>query len=217
MSQLVRHQLHVILVQQIAKVILRHERHARSLLSHARPRQERLRVVWIHRVNRRGRSEKRIRVRRFGERHVICAHSLAVNRIPAIRRDLQPRNAKAEQVGLHRIVLLENKVMAIISAPLFSPAPGSYDPESTRSLRQVPERDYNLQLKCGSLARGTVTDHPCFAVKRRHQPRVALKPFDASSRSRLKFEARSEEHTSELQSRRDLVCRLLLEKKKKQK
>src|SRR5438874_8951656 len=29
--------------------------------------------------------------------------------------------------------------------------------------------------------------------------------------------ARSEEHTSELQSRRDLVCRLLLEKKKKRK
>src|SRR5690349_22849789 len=29
-------------------------------------------------------------------------------------------------------------------------------------------------------------------------------------------ELRSEEHTSELQSRRDLVCRLLLEKKKKQ-
>src|SRR5438874_3648607 len=29
------------------------------------------------------------------------------------------------------------------------------------------------------------------------------------------IEARSEEHTSELQSRRDLVCRLLLEKKKK--
>src|SRR5438874_6409972 len=31
------------------------------------------------------------------------------------------------------------------------------------------------------------------------------------------FHPRSEEHTSELQSRRDLVCRLLLEKKKKQK
>src|SRR5438874_5399033 len=29
-----------------------------------------------------------------------------------------------------------------------------------------------------------------------------------------KMEIRSEEHTSELQSRRDLVCRLLLEKKK---
>src|SRR6266496_4847122 len=31
------------------------------------------------------------------------------------------------------------------------------------------------------------------------------------------LQARSEEHTSELQSRRDLVCRLLLEKKKKKK
>src|SRR6266496_4746850 len=31
----------------------------------------------------------------------------------------------------------------------------------------------------------------------------------------LKRVTRSEEHTSELQSRRDLVCRLLLEKKKK--
>src|SRR5438874_4591502 len=30
----------------------------------------------------------------------------------------------------------------------------------------------------------------------------------------LEFSTRSEEHTSELQSRRDLVCRLLLEKKK---
>src|SRR5690349_23708617 len=31
----------------------------------------------------------------------------------------------------------------------------------------------------------------------------------------LAIQQRSEEHTSELQSRRDLVCRLLLEKKKK--
>src|SRR5690349_22692385 len=33
----------------------------------------------------------------------------------------------------------------------------------------------------------------------------------------VEIPARSEEHTSELQSRRDLVCRLLLEKKKKKK
>src|SRR5690349_24097320 len=33
----------------------------------------------------------------------------------------------------------------------------------------------------------------------------------------LHRDTRSEEHTSELQSRRDLVCRLLLEKKKKTK
>src|SRR6266403_2382750 len=37
-------------------------------------------------------------------------------------------------------------------------------------------------------------------------------PVDPVRRGRA---ARSEEHTSELQSRRDLVCRLLLEKKKR--
>src|SRR5438874_12589047 len=42
--------------------------------------------------------------------------------------------------------------------------------------------------------------------------RRALSPF-----LRSPAPPRSEEHTSELQSRRDLVCRLLLEKKKKTK
>src|SRR5438034_4441535 len=37
----------------------------------------------------------------------------------------------------------------------------------------------------------------------------------ANHRARLAPEPRSEEHTSELQSHSDLVCRLLLEKKKK--
>src|SRR6267378_3435571 len=39
----------------------------------------------------------------------------------------------------------------------------------------------------------------------------------AACRSILRAGTRSEEHTSELQSRRDLVCRLLLEKKKERK
>src|SRR5690349_24195414 len=42
--------------------------------------------------------------------------------------------------------------------------------------------------------------------------RATLETSGASTRR-----TRSEEHTSELQSRRDLVCRLLLEKKKKKK
>src|SRR2546421_1379374 len=37
----------------------------------------------------------------------------------------------------------------------------------------------------------------------------------AHDAARLVLDLRSEEHTSELQSRSDLVCRLLLEKKKK--
>src|SRR5436190_13595077 len=47
--------------------------------------------------------------------------------------------------------------------------------------------------------------------RRVHAPR----PSAASRRSSEGRGARSEEHTSELQSHSDLVCRLLLEKKKK--
>src|SRR2546428_4206444 len=51
-------------------------------------------------------------------------------------------------------------------------------------------------------------------------PRVRAHPARRGERVSAKqfkycFEDRSEEHTSELQSRSDLVCRLLLEKKKK--
>src|SRR5690349_23895074 len=42
-----------------------------------------------------------------------------------------------------------------------------------------------------------------------------LRPGETPLRCHLCRRGRSEEHTSELQSRRDLVCRLLLEKKKK--
>src|SRR2546421_8272649 len=43
------------------------------------------------------------------------------------------------------------------------------------------------------------------------------KPLKGPSMMGLYKKQRSEEHTSELQSRSDLVCRLLLEKKKKNK
>src|SRR5215469_17097952 len=71
---------------------------------------------------------------------------------------------------------------------------------------------------------------PLFFLMIRRPPRSTLFPYTTLFRSRalhwpprsspvrircrLRL-PRSEEHTSELQSRRDLVCRLLLEKKKK--
>src|SRR3982751_7087243 len=68
-----------------------------------------------------------------------------------------------------------------------------------------------------------------FFLMIRRPPRSTLFPYTTLFRSDLgwrldprvtflnhgSFGARSEEHTSELQSRSDLVCRLLLEKKKK--
>src|SRR5438105_12758207 len=46
-------------------------------------------------------------------------------------------------------------------------------------------------------------------------PRVAADRAERDPLAEAQEEERSEEHTSELQSRVDLVCRLLLEKKKK--
>src|SRR6266496_5373096 len=66
-----------------------------------------------------------------------------------------------------------------------------------------------------------------FFLMIRRPPRSTLFPYTTlfrsgwNSRPRQRWpslrrtQTRSEEHTSELQSRRDLVCRLLLEKKKK--
>src|SRR5258707_4796298 len=48
------------------------------------------------------------------------------------------------------------------------------------------------------------------------QPQGADAQARPDRQARRRFVARSEEHTSELQSRQYLVCRLLLEKKKKQ-
>src|SRR5438105_6987866 len=45
--------------------------------------------------------------------------------------------------------------------------------------------------------------------------RTAPEPINRAESQQRKDQIRSEEHTSELQSRVDLVCRLLLEKKKK--
>src|SRR2546428_4505129 len=52
-----------------------------------------------------------------------------------------------------------------------------------------------------------------FVERHRDSPPSAIRRF-SNSRRRLVVSRRSEEHTSELQSRSDLVCRLLLEKKK---
>src|SRR5699024_567977 len=57
--------------------------------------------------------------------------------------------------------------------------------------------------------RSTYFDTPGFHFFRHHVQ-------DRRHRNKVRIRTRSEEHTSELQSRFDLVCRLLLEKKKKQ-
>src|SRR5690349_23633413 len=64
-----------------------------------------------------------------------------------------------------------------------------------------------------ALLRGSSATRHCRAV--RWPRRIVARFVGHAALSRgFGHAARSEEHTSELQSRRDLVCRLLLEKKK---
>src|SRR5690349_24078563 len=63
--------------------------------------------------------------------------------------------------------------------------------------------------------RSTLFPYTTLFRSRRRSPARTAPSRCARAASRCGAGARSEEHTSELQSRRDLVCRLLLEKKKK--
>src|SRR5690349_23018544 len=71
-----------------------------------------------------------------------------------------------------------------------------------RSLHRRPGRSWAFALVAISIDQAYSAD--CVISSRHSKPTVP-------------GTNRSEEHTSELQSRRDLVCRLLLEKKKKKK
>src|SRR5436190_8056959 len=64
----------------------------------------------------------------------------------------------------------------------------------------------------------TLSLHDALPISRRDATRSALKDGGAPASFRTRWgRGRSEEHTSELQSHSDLVCRLLLEKKKNKK
>src|SRR5438874_3603503 len=67
---------------------------------------------------------------------------------------------------------------------------------------------YTTLFRSGSKSRRGISSPP-------EQGRTARCAVSGMGVSRCPPLLRSEEHTSELQSRRDLVCRLLLEKKKK--
>src|SRR5438874_2961781 len=69
---------------------------------------------------------------------------------------------------------------------------------------------YTTLFRSGGASRARGGALPGRGGSARRRPRRRGRPARAGL-------ARSEEHTSELQSRRDLVCRLLLEKKKKKK
>src|SRR2546421_3561118 len=122
--------------------------------------------------------------------------------------------------------------MCLSSMLIFSPSPSCFffffflmirrPPRSTlfpyttlfRSLAKLADRFLIL-----SIGVHRVAGHELLGHVRRHRG-LARDPADQPQHGRHRHwsaPGRSEEHTSELQSRSDLVCRLLLEKKKKKK
>src|SRR3712207_7200116 len=93
-------------------------------------------------------------------------------------------------------------------------APAAHPQEGLSSVTSHKENDYLLSLAfqaSGIFTQALQTRWPQFVVQDSKSTKVAVpRTLEPCSRTN-----RSEEHTSELQSRQYLVCRLLLEKKKK--
>src|SRR5206468_5366832 len=106
------------------------------------------------------------------------------------------------------------------SADLRSPAAGCRRRRSGwRCARHCGHHSKSCEILPANSLRGTSTRWRKNAVtatkKRSRRDSTRLRQyFPAQPPSRSSAASRSEEHTSELQSRSDLVCRLLLEKKK---
>src|SRR2546422_1176881 len=99
--------------------------------------------------------------------------------------------------------------------------PGTFDPITNGHVDLI-NRGLRLFDKIYVAVAANPQKHPVLALDERVElvrlatketPRVEVEPFHPFVQGQYRM--RSEEHTSELQSRLHLVCRLLLEKKKK--
>src|SRR5690606_41394901 len=103
----------------------------------------------------------------------------------------------------HRVSVTPSIPSSTRRASFFNQCSGHH-----RALHSFPTRR-SSDLINGLMAAFARADPPLEFVQTRHEETAALMAC-----AHAKF-TRSEEHTSELQSRENLVCRLLLEKKKK--
>src|SRR5205807_4818898 len=108
------------------------------------------------------------------------------------------------------------------NSPLFSSTVPATTHIYTLSLHDALPISFGVQTKGGEilLPMATTTPTDALPVETPHPPQPQVAPVIDTSTAEFTLVGkapRSEEHTSELQSPCNLVCRLLLEKKKKNK
>src|SRR2546422_1121689 len=96
-------------------------------------------------------------------------------------------------------------------------AVGIWIPESVGLIHDEKCDGRTVGRPDGRYTEGLVCDDWCVVYPKSIQERPPLGHEHSRDDERKRLATRSEEHTSELQSRLHLVCRLLLEKKKKKK
>src|SRR5438874_7751477 len=99
-----------------------------------------------------------------------------------------------------------------------SSAPKDLQPAKRARVRGTP-KGRTVDPKAREEVRALLKDAPLrrdLLIEHLHRIQDRYAHLSAAHLVALADEMRSEEHTSELQSRRDLVCRLLLEKKNKE-
>src|SRR5207247_10098345 len=108
------------------------------------------------------------------------------------------------------IIELLHHHLSLLSFPYNATAPPSIYPLSLHDALPISRRVMSRSARANSSSPGSLL--PPLSARSSRARRMTASP--SSSGLKLLACSRSEEHTSELQSRVDLVCRLLLEKKK---
>src|SRR5207248_10080694 len=105
----------------------------------------------------------------------------------------------------------------VIAAPISAPRSALFPTRRSSDLFRAADGDFLVDMssrktmKCSCFAFGAMLMVASFTAAT-----ISIAP-NAKQEHFIVFRERSEEHTSELQSPYDLVCRLLLEKKKQHK
>src|SRR5204862_8246466 len=130
-----------------------------------------------------------------------------------LRDGLQSPSVRDPSIGQKIEILHLMEALGINSLDLGLPGAGSRAVEHVEALAREIVMSH-MKIKANCAARTLENDiRPIAEIVQRTGLKIEAATFIGSSPIRRSFD-RSEEHTSELQSRRDLVCRLLLEKKK---